>query len=64
LEKTTAYIIAKTLVVAVLRDRGYRNDTEFIKEGVGETNVVAYSRDEWLFAIEVDTYRINDVISH
>jgi hypothetical protein len=61
--ETDAHLVAKTLVATVLRDRGYRVDTEVVKDGVGEIDVVAYGLDEPPFAVEVETNPTRDVVS-
>ncbi|MCG1003084.1 MULTISPECIES: hypothetical protein [Halobacterium] len=61
--ETDRHLVAKALVAKVLRDRGYRVDTEVVKEGVGEIDVVAYGLDEPPFAVEVETNPTKAVVS-
>ena len=61
--ETDRHLVAKTLVAKVLRDRGYRVDTEVVKAGVGEIDVVAYGLDEPPFAVEVETNPTKAVVS-
>ncbi|MDL0127041.1 hypothetical protein [Halobacterium salinarum] len=61
--ETDAHLLAKTLVAAVLRDQGYRIDTEVEKDDVGEIDVVAYGGEGPPFAVEVETNPTQEVIS-
>lgn len=60
--ETDAHLVAKTLVAKVLRERGYRIDTEVEKDGVGEIDVVAYGGEGPPFAVEVETNPTREVV--
>lgn len=60
--ETDAHLLAKALVAKVLKDQGWRVDTEVKKDGVGEIDVIAYGNGV-PFCVEVETDLDADVIA-
>lgn len=60
--ESLAHVVCKLLVAKVLRDRGFRIDTEVVKDDVGEIDVVAYGTDERPFAVEIETNPTREVV--
>jgi len=62
--ETVKHCVCKMLVAKALKERGYRVDTEVVKDNVGEIDIVAYGvSDEPAFGVEVETSPTEDVIS-
>jgi len=61
--ETVKHAVCKLLTCYVLKERGYRVDTEVEKEGVGEIDIVAYGiADEPAFVVEVETSPTEDIV--
>lgn len=61
--ETVKHVVGKSLVAKVLKDRGYRIDSEVEKDGVGEIDIVAYGKDNDAFGVELETSPTEEVVS-
>jgi len=62
--ETQSHFLCKAHTAFVLRDRGYRVDSEVKKDGVGDIDIIAYGKaDETPFAVECETKPDPKVIS-
>lgn len=60
--ETTKHVVAKALVGKVLKEKGYRIDSEVSKDECGEIDVVAYGYDNDKFGVELETSPTEEVI--
>jgi len=60
--ETVKHVVGKALVAKVLKERGYRVDSEVEKDGVGEIDIVAYGKEQDTFAVELETSPTDEVV--